>query len=264
MIEDLLLPNLKFAQLVPDLWLGDRLQKPTFRLKLDVNVPDSLVELAAWDAQQWRSHLPSPVFCDARIPCDRIDWLRVLESLGFGMVDTSITLQCRPHAVLVSSGASSVTVRPIELRDRKIVLSLAGYAFRYSRFHLDPMVDRAIANQIKVEWIANCCDGKRGDRLWVAELRGEVVGFLAALANKKVSLPTAILDLVAVDPICQGQGIGRSLVTEFMQYYRDQCTVLQVGTQAANILALRLYQSLGFIISQSQYLLHYHAPSSAS
>lgn len=258
------LPTLTFAQLVSDDWLGAHLQKAAFRLKLDTSFPDALAELSMWNAQRWRSHLPSPSFGDVRIPCDRVDWLRALESLGFEIVDTALTLQCNHYTGVVASGISSAAVRPIQPADRQTLLSLAGQVFRYSRFHLDPRVDRAIANQIKVDWIANCCDGRRGDRLWVAEMRGEVVGFLAALVNPAAQSSTAVLDLIAVDPAYQGQGIGRSLVTEFMQHYRDRCTLLQVGTQAANIAALRLYQSLGFVIAQSQYLLHYHAPRSAS
>lgn len=267
MNPSLSLPTLTVAQLVSDVWLGDRLQKLAFRLKLDGNLPGSLAELSTWNAQRWRSHLPSPAFCDACLPCDRVDGLRLLESLGFGLVDTTIMLQCCPTAntgLAETSRSSVLTVRPAQPADREALVALAGRAFRYSRFHLDPEVDGAIADQIKADWVANCCDGNRGDRLWVAIWNGEIAGFLAAIVAPAAAPRIAIIDLVAVDPRLQGQGIGRSLVIEFMQHYRDRCTLLQVGTQAANISALRLYTSFGFAVTQSQYLLHYHAPPSVS
>jgi len=51
-------------------------------------------------------------------------------------------------------------------------LDIAESAFVYSRFHLDPLVPKELANRVKREWIANYVRRQRGERLLVAEVDG--------------------------------------------------------------------------------------------
>jgi len=232
--------------MTPDNWLGERLEKPAFRLSID----------DGWDAGSLQSALVQPGFYELRVPCDRIDWVQDLARMGFGVVDTHLLLELPA----LRAGLTPPT-QPIDIAiaaDRPGIVELAKQAFRYSRFHLDPQVDNAVAGQIKGDWIANCCDGRRGDQVLVARQADQPVGFLAALLTPESNHAVATIDLIAVDDRARGQGMGRSLTRAFMQIYRDRCSLFRVGTQVANLPALRLYQSLGFSIVRSQYLLHYH------
>lgn len=236
------------CEIVPDSWLGERLGKPAFRLRASSH----------FDLDWWRSQVAGPAFYDVRVPCDWIDLVRSLCQAGFVVVDAPILLESGNPP---SHTRTNLTITLVEPSDRISIVELASEAFRYSRFHLDPSIPNATASQIKADWAANCCDGRRGDRVWVARQNSRVVGFLASLVSNDLEDTIATIDLVAVDPSCQGQGIGRALVTTFMDHYHNRCNVFQVGTQAANLPALRLYQSLGFKIARTQYLLHYHATS---
>jgi dTDP-4-amino-4,6-dideoxy-D-galactose acyltransferase len=233
--------------IAPDLWLGERLGKPAFRL----SITDER------DAGALQSHLVQSGFYEVRVPCDRVDWVKELAQLGFGVVDTHLLLELPTSQASLEPPTQLIDVAIAA--DRSGIVELAKSAFRYSRFHLDPQVDNTVAGQIKGDWIANCYDGRRGDRVLVARQADQPVGFLAALLTQDPNHSVATIDLIAVDNRVRGQGVGRSLTTAFMQIYRDRCSLFRVGTQVANLPALRLYQSLGFSIVRSQYLLHYHA-----
>jgi ribosomal protein S18 acetylase RimI-like enzyme len=139
------------------------------------------------------------------------------------------------------------------------VLDIAESCFRYTRFHLDPHVDRVVANRIKREWIANFVERKRGDRLFVAYVDGRPAGFLAALATEQAGARTAVIDLVGVATDAQRRGVGVSLATAFANHYRKTCSRLLVGTQVANVPSIRLYEKLGYSLRHSHYVLHKHA-----
>lgn len=49
------------------------------------------------------------------------------------------------------------------------------------------------------------------------------------------------------------------LVTAFVDHYKKTCTRLLVGTQAANIPSMRLYEELGFSVVQTKCVFHMHA-----
>jgi ribosomal-protein-alanine N-acetyltransferase len=72
-------------------------------------------------------------------------------------------------------------------------------------------------------------------------------GGLAGFAITGVGVTLAYLQRVAVDPACQGRGIGRSLVRSSARWAERQgARALMLNTQADNVPALNLYESEGF------------------
>ena len=92
----------------------------------------------------------------------------------------------------------------------------------------------------------------------VAETNGQVVGFLQLLWGQE---DTLIIDLIGVAPENQGKGLGRAMICHAAMHgtgdHRRPAKIL-VGTQAANIPSIRLYESLGLRMYSAQYALHYH------
>lgn len=225
-----------------DAWLAEVMARPVFR----VDGAGDTAELAAHLASQRRG------FYFAKVPTDRIADVAALSRLGFTVVDTNVTFELAGDAA-TERGVVGVD----ELRDGEAdaVLDIAGSAFRYSRFHLDPQVGDELAHRIKREWIRNYVLGKRGAGLLVARDQGRPVGFLAHL----VSHGTAVIDLIAVATDAHGKGVGTALTAAFVQRYAGQPRI--VGTQVANVPSIRLYTKLGFALARSQYVLHLHAGS---
>jgi len=176
-----------------------------------------------------------------------------LQAAGFRVVDVSLQFEVNTADI---SGGEHGGVRAAKPADRDAVWDIAGRAFRYSRFHLDPYFPDEIAGRIKSEWVANWFSGKRGDALLVAEHEDRVVGFLLAL----VSHGKTVIDLIAVAPEQAGRGIGQALTRalKITPVGSNVQPVIAVGTQAANIPAARFYEKLGFRLAGVGYVLHHH------
>lgn len=218
-----------------DPWLTEVMRTPAFRVDGSGELTVSL----------------APGFYFAKIPTDHIDDVRALTRHGFVVVDTNLTFELRGEPDPIPLPRDYAVG---ELRDGESegVLAIAGSAFRYSRFHLDPNISDETAHRIKREWVRNYVVGKRGDVLLVARDATRPIGFLAAL----VANGTAVIDLIAVATDAAGKGAGAALTAAFVQRYTNMPRI--VGTQIANLPSIRLYTKLGFAFARSHYVLHAH------
>ncbi len=194
----------------------------------------------------------------ARIDPDRIDLVRELGAAGFYVVDTSVLLARAGTGDAMPRGADAVAVADARPEHHASALDIAEHAFRWSRFHLDPLIDRADADRVKREWIRSYVEGRRGERLLIATDGGRVVGFLAVLAADTPAGSVRTIDLIAVSPDAQGRGVGTALVSAFVGRYADRDR-LEVGTQAANLGSIALYERCGFRVARARLVLHMHA-----
>lgn len=216
------------------------------------------------DAARLAAALPSrrPSFCYAKIDALDIAAAQALGGAGFYLVDGSMTFDAEPASVLCACGeADGRRIAPVDAGSARELLRIAETCFRYSRFHLDPAIPREIANRIKREWIQSYVDGVRGDRLFVAFEGAEPAGFLAALAANSDGGRVATVDLIGVATGQQRRGVGRALVGAFARHYADHDR-LRVGTQAANLSSMQMYERLGFTIWRTGYVMHRHVSAS--
>lgn len=226
-----------------DAWLSEVMQRDVFRVQGSGEVS----AVAAHVRGQQRA------FYFAKVATDRVADVQALATAGFVVVDTNVSFDLEREIDV----ASSIEVSDLRPGEEDATLAIAGSAFRYSRFHLDPLVGLPLAHHIKREWIANYVRRVRGDALLVARDGGRVVGFLAPI----VAHGTAIIDLVAVATDAHGRGVGSALCAAFAARYRGMPRT--VGTQVANVPSIRLYTKLGFALTKSAYVLHLHHGASA-
>jgi GNAT superfamily N-acetyltransferase len=239
------------TRITNDQWFSEIMGRAVYRVDAVERTHQNELVLHARDHGQGRA------FYFAKVPVDRVGIVHALGRAGFNVVDVNVTFEMTarhsPPPPLVDVG--ECTPKAVEA-----VLDIAGSCFKYTRFHLDPLIEKALAHRIKREWIRNYVLKKRGDRLFVAYVDGKPVGFLASLVGERSGVRTAIIDLVGVGAEDQRKGIGKSLVHAFAWHYRDSCTSLAVGTQVANCPSVRLYEKLGFSLAGSEYVLHKHVP----
>jgi GNAT superfamily N-acetyltransferase len=233
----------------PDPWLSEVMGRPVYRLEADSD--DGLDDFAARAGGERRA------FYYVKVPTDRVAVVQALSRVGFCVVDTNVTFAMKPPS---TARTWAFDVGECTPNGADAVLDIAGSCFRYTRFHLDPLVSDAVAHHIKREWVKNYVLKRRGDRLLVAYCDGQAAGFLAALVADRAGLRTAIIDLVGVGAPFQRRGVGESLVNAFIEHYRASCERLAVGSQVANIPSARLYEKLGFSLAASEYVLHKHVP----
>ena len=83
------------------------------------------------------------------------------------------------------------------------------------------------------------------DRAVFALRHGRPAGFALTVLNTTEGY--AQLIRVAIQPAYQGQGLGRQLVTDAIQYAAERAAAgVALNTQASNSMARHLYESLGF------------------
>ena len=223
--------------LTKDVWLSEVMARPVHRASVD-----GCADLAL-DRPQG--------FYFSRVPAADVSTANALADLGFRIVDTGVTLERETAGGTAGRG---IAVRAAVPQDRDAVAAIARRGFRFSRFHLDPDIPPALADEIKAQWAENFFRGQRGDAMAVAEAGGKPAGFLQLLHAGDGAL---VIDLIAVDAGQRGKGIGSAMIE--WAAAQDSGRRMRVGTQAANVESLRLYEKLGFRTVATAYVMHLHA-----
>lgn len=208
----------------------------------------------------FRAELPnSPCFISAKVGTSDLESIRIVESMGFNLIDTNVRFQKS-----IAKGEkefplpSGYSIRLTQNDDQNCVGSVAHNSFIFSRFHLDPSVDNCQANLIKRKWVENFYSGQRGDYMIVACFKCKPVGFAQIICRND----TLIIDLIAVDSSHHGKGLASSMITfaESLALDHSPATkMLVVGTQLANRPSISLYEKLGFRLCHAEYIFHYHS-----
>jgi ribosomal protein S18 acetylase RimI-like enzyme len=239
-----------------DRWLSEMMERPVLNVRLAHQPAGRLGDGALASRLREKLLQSSGVFAYAKVATHETATVDLLESVGFRIVDTNVTFEKLLDAPIIASPSSAeITVRAAHSNDEDGAAEVAAAAFRFSRFHLDPRIEEALAIKIKTHWVRNYFRGLRGDSLIVAVSQQRCCGFLQILNPAESCF---VIDLIAVDPQSTRQGIASLLINNLEQTCGLGSTI-RVGTQAANIASLRLYEKLGYRIQKTDYVLHYHA-----
>lgn len=237
---------------VRDEWLSRIFGKDVYRVSVNSNV---VKEHASAIREHVKSLWNQPVFAYAKVPVSDTRSSLFLEDLGFRLVDTNVAFERKLEKL--SSSDSAIPLRFAEPGDEGQVCELARKNFSFSRFHLDPEIDSALANKIKEEWARGYFKGRPGYRMIVALDADKIAGFLLVFTNQSNVL---VIDLVAVDQVSRGKGIARAMI-RFAENHNTSCERVRVGTQLANAPSLCLYEKMGFQYRDAAYVFHFHNQS---
>jgi dTDP-4-amino-4,6-dideoxy-D-galactose acyltransferase len=188
-----------------------------------------------------------------RIPAGDIAAIEQLENLGFRMVDGILNFGRSLDDLATESGA--LAVRASEPQDIPALREIAGASFSIDRFHSDPVIGKDKADEVERAWVENSCQGL-ADCVLVAEVDGEPAGFttlkLDRMAESKLGTKVGVVVLVAISPRHRRRGLAKALSLSSLRWFRAAgCRWAEVGTQAANIDAARVYQAAGFRLTST-------------
>lgn len=146
------------------------------------------------------------------------------------------------------------TIRPLVPEDipEVVALSLRAWApvFESFRATLGEQIYRALYP----DWLASqardvetvCRDDAVA--VWVAEQDGRPVGFVALRVNQEEG--AGEIDMIAVDPLAQRQGLGTALTSFALRRFREAglpLAVVATGGDPGHAPARRVYERLGFV-----------------
>lgn len=233
-----------------DEWLSKQISKNTYLFKVNELGKNMIF-------QEWNKfifdHKNESFFIFSKINTGYVEKWQCLEKEGFKLIDTNIKYELTNRISSETNSYENTRICFAEKEYQKSVEKIARDNFIYSRFHLDPLIDNEIASKIKQNWVKNYFSGKRGNQLVVALLNDEPVGFLLLILKNR----ELFIDLIGVDKKAQGKGLASAMINYAEKNIIHKC--IKVGTQIGNFPSIKLYQKLGFILTGSDYVFHYHS-----
>ena len=233
-----------------DEWLSEQIDKNVYQLK----AIDLLEDDFSQDWKEFRkNHIKENYFVFSKISTNSVNIWQCVEKVNFKLIDANVKFELHGNISSDSKYQKDIDICFAEKKHQEATGKIARDNFIYSRFHLDPLIDNDIASRIKQNWVKNYFFGKRGDVMVLALLNNEPVGFLQLIIKNK----ELFIDLIGVQKIAQGKGIASSMIQFASKNIKQSC--IKVGTQIGNIPSIKLYQKLGFVLTGSDYVFHYHS-----
>jgi len=202
-----------------------------------------------------------------------------LGAKGFRLMDTLVTylLDLR-HVQLdpsrhVQMGAPPI-IREAVPDDVPVLEEIARASFAdrniwLDRFHADPRIPKAKADDLYVQWIRNSitpqpADEAMANATFVAETPDPrtrtIAGFLTCRRGGARSLEPGVVSLNAVAKLFRGRGYYWHLVHHAIQWFRDEgMTAVSVRTSVASQAVQRTWIRLGAIPGKFEHTFHWWA-----
>jgi len=185
-------------------------------------------------------------------PADAVT-IDTAQGAGLLLADHRLTFEMPLTAAPAHPARTDFQVRPATAYTPQLE-ALVWQSGEYSRFRRDPRFTPDVFPRLYSQWLHNILAGGTAGQLLVAgPAPGEARGLLAL--NEKQH--HASIDLLAVDVVLRGRGLGWQLLEAAQrQAYAWGYPALRVVTQADNAPACRLYQRFGFRVVHEEYLYH--------
>lgn len=138
------------------------------------------------------------------------------------------------------SPAQTRVVRPAERRDMPAIVGIYNWAINQTFATID---SEPLSQEEAAEWWEAHA---HSTLTLVAEDDGDVIGWVRLLPWRQRGFHI-VEDLIYVDPIYQGRGIGRELLSRAVEEARETgCRTIVASVATDNAAGLRLHQNLGF------------------
>lgn len=155
-------------------------------------------------------------------------------------------------------GDGAVAIRPYRPSDRERVkiLTIEGFA----GVAIEHLIEQHWPGTSDLSWgerkflTVDADLAANPETCFVAELDGEVVGFITTVISKEKG--QGHIPDVAVDRSAQGRGIGRRLIGHALEFFRQRgVAIARIETLSHNAIGAHLYPELGFrlIATQNHY-----------
>ena len=180
--------------------------------------------------------------------------VKLAELNRFHFVDIRLTFENDLKECICQKGDKILKIRESTTDDICACQNIARKSYVDSRYYFDQHFSKEICEKFYSNWVARSI-AERNDKVFVAEINGEIAGYLTCNLTPRGEQGRILL--VGVDEVAKGAGVGTSLVNHALDWFRDQgVSSVEVVTQGRNVTAQRLYQKCGFRTLKTQ--LWYH------
>ena len=196
----------------------------------------------------------------ARVDVADLDTLGVLEDHGFRTMDALVTYIMRPVKDPPSDVRTIGVIRESRADDHAAILGITREAYQgyRGRFHLDPHLPSARADEFYVEWARQCVNGSMSDIILVSEdSHGRLNGYLAYRRRQPAS---------SIGMPIFGGGLGACrrdspgayacLIRDATLWSHARGGMGEYQTQNYNFAVIRVYEAAGAHYVRAEYTLH--------
>ena len=226
-------------------WDSDFFGVRIARINGDSLTPGDLATVDAWcageaiDCAYYLSRADDPLV------------LAAAQASGFRLMDVRVTYERPLPGRPVIPGAPVRTARP---EDLPTLRRIARISHTDTRFYADARFPRAKCDELYDTWVSRSCDGY-ADVVWVADVDGAPVGYLTCSLDRAAGRGTMVL--MALDEAARGRGLGQAFVSRSLEWFIEQgMTTAAVVTAGRNVVAQRLYQKNGYMLTSTQLWFH--------
>lgn len=169
---------------------------------------------------------------------------------GFRFVDVRVDLALALPGPALAPAATAV--RPASAEDLPALEAIARSAHHDTRFFKDVGFPAARVADLYARWIQR---DFREHHILVTGRAGVPTGYVTCQID--AAAKRGRIGLIAVADAERGRGHGRALVQESLRWFAAAgCQEVCVATQASNVAAQRLYQSMGFRTHEAHATFH--------
>jgi RimJ/RimL family protein N-acetyltransferase len=141
-----------------------------------------------------------------------------------------------------------VIIRGIQLSDAPAVLAIQHEVVSEGEFLIPLSKEFNKTLEQQIEWIQKLIENER-ETLLVAQVNGEVVGWIVFLSNNRIRLlHTGSIGLM-IKKEYRNMGIGKLLIKELLSWAEENPLIEKVclGVFSTNERAIALYKNMGFV-----------------
>ncbi|MFH1230026.1 MAG: GNAT family N-acetyltransferase [Planctomycetota bacterium] len=201
-------------------------------------------------------------FLIARCNAADIATVQEMESAGFRLMDTQVCYVHNLKSIQKDKREDNIIIRELDpATETRLVEKISAIGFKNynGHYHNDTMLNIDECNRTYEDWGYRVCHDKlAADKVFVAEDKGKIVGFVAVRLNNDKDGEGVLSSIL---PEYQGKGIYRSLIIEALNWIAGQKKErMIVSTQITSIAVQKVWVRLGFepSIDNAFYTFHKH------
>ena len=195
----------------------------------------------------------------SRIKVSEAEFITGLEKLGFKIMDRQFTYRFRTDDINFETTPKVPLIRDIGNNDEKAMVSIAERAFwNYGHYAADDRLDIRICNDVYKDWTRRSIHDRRvADKVLVAEINGEVAGFLSfkIISQPKSRFAKGIIG--AVDEQHRNKNIfGAMAKAGIVWAGKNELEWCEHNVLAENLAVKRSLSKIGFDIADHFVTMH--------
>lgn len=188
--------------------------------------------------------------------CDAADLpaARAMCAAGFDLMDTLVYVERSLSEPPPPRSPNDATLRLARADDSAIIAAIAKECFAgyFGHYHSDPRLDQAKCDGVYVSWAVRSHAKETADETFIAEVDGEIAGFLSVSGGELATAPIA-----GIRTELRQRGVYRTLVEEAVRWATAAGSKrMQISTAITHSVSLNTWLRTGFRTCGASYTFH--------